>query len=63
VHNSLPCLPALVESACTPFFWTGELRNCGLNAGLDRELVLLLRDDKTTKKITTLQVSSTVLQI
>jgi hypothetical protein len=42
----------LVESDCTPFFWTGELPVCGLTAGLDKELVLLLKDDRTTKKTT-----------
>jgi hypothetical protein len=42
----------LVESDFIPFFWTGELLVCGLNAGLDKELVLLLKDEKTTKKIT-----------
>jgi hypothetical protein len=44
------CLPALVESACTPFL-CGELSVLGLTAGLERELVLLLRDEKTTKKV------------
>jgi len=40
------------ESDSTPFFWTGELPVCGLTAGLDKELVLLLRDERTTKKTT-----------